>query len=340
MVSKAIETCVVEGEKYALIGLNVKMEGEFERCHPAPALWAFVDTAFTLPTHWREWLGKIRSEEMERCNLFLLSKSPSMRTEALDAENDELWRSVGDFYTGLVVASPFAPAHKPVHLTGSRRQSEIEVRQQQDLETPIPLLARAYPPVRLEDLDRAAVIAESLEFLRSTYQAGSTWQIFQTLRVYLEARTRLDILDRIHQYCRCIDGLILPDPGKTTRQFKNKTKLFIGDQHHSLMGEIYNIRSAVEHLHVDRYLQPFDRNVRLELIKREAIVEHIARTSLIKILSGRDLLSHFTSSNALAAFWNKPFVELRRIWGEPIDPYTALADFEPKYITDGVLGRV
>ena len=28
MVSKAIETCVVEGEKYALIGLHVKMEGE------------------------------------------------------------------------------------------------------------------------------------------------------------------------------------------------------------------------------------------------------------------------------------------------------------------------
>ena len=147
MVSKAVEKYVAEREKYALIGLNVKVEGQFECRRAAPELWAFVDTAFTLPTHWREWLGKIRSEEVERCNLFLLSKSPSLRLEELDAENDKLLRSVGDFYTGLVLASPFAPAHKPVQLTGSRRHSEIEVRQQQDLEAPIPLLARAYPAV-------------------------------------------------------------------------------------------------------------------------------------------------------------------------------------------------
>ena len=156
----------------------------------------------------------------------------------------------------------------------------------------------------------------------------------------MEARTRPDILDRIHQYCRCIDGLILPDQGKTRQQFKSRTQLFIGAQYHSLMSELYDIRSAVEHLHVDRYLEPFDRGVRLDLLTKEAIAEHIARTSLLKLLLDRSLLAHFTNSNVLAAFWKKPFVELRGIWGDPIDPLTALADFEPKYITDGALGRV
>lgn len=337
MATKTIESYIADGEKYALIGLDVKVEGEFEDCRVTPKLWVFNDTAFTLPTHWRKWLGTIRSEEMERCNLFMLSKSVSLRPQVLDTENDELTRSVEDFYTGLLLASPFAPAHRPVLITGSRQNSEIEVRQQQDLEFPIPLQARAYPPVWREDLDRAAAVAESLEFLRAP---GSTWRIFQTLRVYLVARTRQNIADRIHQYCRCIDGLILPDQGKTRQQFKSRTELFIGAQHHSMMSELYDIRSAVEHLHVDRYLEPFDRNVRLDLLKKESVVEHIARTSLARILSDRSLLAHFTNSNVLASFWKMPFAELRKIWGDPIDPLTALADLAPKYVTDAALGWV
>jgi hypothetical protein len=36
-----------------------------------------------------------------------------------------------------------------------------------------------------------------------------------TLHIYVEARSTPDILDRLHQYARCIDGLILPDAGKS-----------------------------------------------------------------------------------------------------------------------------
>ena len=96
----------------------------------------------------------------------------------------------------------------------------------------------------------------------------------------------------------------------------------------------------MEHLHVDRYLEPFDRNVRLDLLKKESVVEHIARTSLARILSDRSLLAHFTNSNVLASFWKMPFAELRKIWGDPIDPLTALADLAPKYVTDAALGWV
>jgi hypothetical protein len=42
----------------------------------------------------------------------------------------------------------------------------------------------------------------------------------------------------LHQYCRCIEGLILPDPGNTKKQFRSRTELFIGPKHHVLMGEL------------------------------------------------------------------------------------------------------
>ena len=102
--------------------------------------------------------------------------------------------------------------------------------------------------------------------------------------VYTEARTNREIVDRLHQYSRCIDGLILPDAGKTKQQFRSRTELFIGSGHHDLMGEIYDVRSAVEHLHENRYLEGFDRATRLDLLKKEAIIEHVSRTALARII--------------------------------------------------------
>jgi hypothetical protein len=47
----------------------------------------------------------------------------------------------------------------------------------------------------------------------------------------------------------------LPDAGKTQQQFKVRTELFIGPRHHDMMGEMYDVRSAVENLHENRYLE-------------------------------------------------------------------------------------
>ena len=75
-------------------------------------------------------------------------------------------------------------------------------------------------------------------------------------------------MDRLHQYCRCIDGLIVSKQGEAKSQFKSRTELFIGPRHHTLMGETYAVRSDVEHLHENKHLEVFDRNARLDLVKK------------------------------------------------------------------------
>ena len=52
------------------------------------------------------------------------------------------------------------------------------------------------------------------------------------------------------------------------------------------MAEIYEVRSAAEHLHEDRYLDPLLRATQVDLTKKEAIIEHIARTTLARIVLG------------------------------------------------------
>jgi len=46
-----------EGDKYAVIGLSVKLDAPVPLQEMTPQHWAFADAQFDVPAHWREWLG-------------------------------------------------------------------------------------------------------------------------------------------------------------------------------------------------------------------------------------------------------------------------------------------
>lgn len=144
-------------------------------------------------------------------------------------------------------------------------------------------------------------------------------------------------MDRLHQYCLCIDGLIVPDIGNTKRQFKSRTELFIGPRYHDMMGETYDVRSDVEHLHENKHLDVFDRTARLELVKKLEMMEFIVRSALVRILVEPILWPHFANTAALRSFWALEEKQRRALWGGAINPNDALADFDPRYISDAQL---
>lgn len=329
---------VDESEKYALVGLSVNVEKDVPQGLVAPGLWVASENQLQVPSHWKEWLGTIHVEEIEAANLFLLSKIKSKNPEVLDSENQSLQHLVSLFYVGLLLSSRFATAHKPIMLTGARQNGEMDFRQQGDFNIPTPSELKPFPALSAVDIETGARIADKIKRIEAASLPGGRWRFSRVLHLYQATRTVSDVLERLHQYSRCIDGLILPSVGETKRHFKSRTELFIGPKHHDLMGDIYDVRSAVEHLHENRYLENFNRDVRLELLKNEAIVEYIARTVISRIIENPVLWPHFANTTSLGAFWALPEAERRRIWGEPFDPMGTLADFDPKYIPDSALG--
>ena len=335
MNQKQAQNWIVDGEKYALLGLSVKVtDPDIAKLDLSPNFQIIGGNDFKVPDEWREWLGSIRVEEVEACDLFIAAKIKSKTPDILDGENIQLNRRVWGFYCGLLLSSTFSTAHKPVVLSGSCRDGEVGLRQIQDLDVPIANDFRPYPDVTPANLREAAAIAERLERLAATRRGSNRWRFNRVLQLYIQTRTEQDNLERIHQYARCIDGVILCDPGKSAKQFKSRSELFIGPGHHDLMGEIYEVRSAVEHLHEDRYLDPLTRPVQVDLIKKEAVIEHIARTTLARIVLNDALWPHFTSKTALAAFWAKPAADRQAIWGDPIDPMDALVEFDERYLPE------
>lgn len=329
---------IAEGEKYALVGLQVGLDGRPPPERVAPHLWALTSTTFEVPRHWREWLGSIRADQVVNSNLFLVAKLKSERPGVLDAENRSLQQRVERFYGGLLLSAMFSPSHRPFMLTGARSAGTIDVRQHSDLDLPAPQVFRPYPAIVANDVVLAAQLAQKLNAMVRKSERGGLWRLFRTLNTYVRTRTLREPLDRIHQYCRCIEGLILPDIGRTKQQFKSRTELFIGPRHHELMGALYDIRSDVEHLHENRYLEAFDRRIRLDLVKKEAIVEHIARTALARVSSQDRLWRYFGNTAALGRFWALSSDERREVWGDPIDPMVALRGFAASHLSDEMLG--
>ena len=328
-----------DGEKYALVGLQVKLRGEPPPERIAPNLWALTDTTFDVPPEWRGWLGSVRADQVEGSNLFLMSKLESTTPGVLDGENQSLQLRVRHFYAGLLLSAMFSPSHEPVMLTGAREDGAIGVRQQADLDRPAPQVFRPYPPLVAGDIELAAQLAQQLDAMWPDTQPVQLLRLLRTLNIYVKTRAIRECLDRIHQYCRCIEGLILPAIGNTKRQFKSRTQLFIGPTHHDLMGELYDIRSNVEHLHENRYLETFDREIRLDLVAKEAIVEFVVRSALARIIGNDALCANFGNTAALEAFWSLSPDERSDVWGDPIDPLEPLEDFDPRYLHDGRLGK-
>ena len=185
----------------------MKLEGTPPPEQVAPNLWVLTATTFDVPPAWRESLGSIRANEVESSNLFLVSKRGSTTPNILEGENQWLQQRGWYFYVGLLLSAMFSPSHKPVMLTGARRDGVIDVRQQKDLELPAPQIFRRYPPVVADDILLVAQLGQKLDGMLRETQPGELWPLFRTLHIYVETRAIGDLLDRIHQYCRCIDGL-------------------------------------------------------------------------------------------------------------------------------------
>lgn len=338
MADLKLANVIRDGEKFAMVALCVKTEKSLQSTCLGGKFWGLVSEHFQVPKYWKEWLGSIKSEEVESSNLLLVTKMHSESPDVIDQENKSIKHLAELFYVGLLLSSKFASAHKPVMLQGARVNGELGLRQIGDFELPQHSLIGRYPAVTGSDLNLAAHRAEKIREFEQREIKDGKWRLFRIMHLYQEARALPDILDRLHQYARCIEGLIVPCPGKTKRQFKSRTELFIGS-HQDLMGEIYDMRSAAEHLHENKYLETFSRNDRLNLVKKEAVAEYIARTCVVRIIETPALWPYFANTRSLNDFWKLDSSQRQALWGTLIDPHEPLIHFDPAKLSDAMLGK-
>jgi hypothetical protein len=108
-------TWIADGEKYALLGLAVKVtDPNIGKLNLAPHFRIIGESDFTIRMNSGSGSAASASKKSRPCDLFIAAKVRSATPDVLDGENVLLSNRVWGFYRGLLLSSTFATAHKPL----------------------------------------------------------------------------------------------------------------------------------------------------------------------------------------------------------------------------------
>ena len=293
---------------------------------------------FPVADHWQCWIGEVRVEQLQKAGCYILAKIPTNTPGILDGENEILMRRVCQVYDGLLIVEvPFC-ATRPFLLTGANVSGDISIRQISDLKMPVRCAFNESNILRKfdeADLRKASALGDALAAL---VVSPDHRRLKLALSAFLGGIHDRRFDERLHQFCRCIDGFICSRKGKGEADFVERSALFIDTGQEAFIRETYRMRNAVEHLRLaeDEAADCVDlRSQRLRVIERCVQVEEIARYCLQRVLLSSDLIALCKDEASLDQFWRCSEDDVRQAWGTPLDFNNCLATLiDSRYVTD------
>ena len=198
---------------------------------------------------------------------------PSKAPGVLDAENQLLRGRVCHFFTGLTLASKFTAFDTPFFCYGKPgRRRDRRSKLWQSLIAPSGAIVDKYPAIGERQLQEAAPIGARLQAFNGPWQADR-WRFFRCLGIYEATRIELDMLNRIYQFTRCIEGLIAAEQRRRQLDISStERRIHWPARRAADASDLYAVRSDIEHLHEHKLLQLRDRaGLALRLAELEAV---------------------------------------------------------------------
>lgn len=315
---------IEKSEKFALVfavGLN-KSEELNEPLKLNDNIWFLPSVPIQNNNFWQKSLGTLTTDKLGESNFCLVIKQHSDSPNILDTENNLLVKHVMDlFYCIIFQGIPME--NDAYYLTGANINGKVDVR-----EYSMPISIRktcgkiynktyyaALSTVTPSTLKQAIIMSNAYHILRAESEYRRLRDGFHSLyRAIKEDYAAF----RIHDYVRAIEALIKPQYGRIKRDFihRSQTLAKACPEVPKLLTDIYNLRSASEHL--DDWLKPLDGNDGIAM-ERLWQVENLALKSYTKLLINPSLLQIFKTDNDIECFWGLRDDEKQVKWNNPVD---------------------
>jgi hypothetical protein len=324
---------VPPNHKYGLIALDGAAAFE-QPIDLGNGYFALARRLVELPAHWKEWLGTVRTDRIERAGLVLLATVPTERPEDIDADNDLAGRRVDNLFWGLLAAGHLRFEGEGTRLTGAHGAGGIDVRQESGTMLVVRLRGINTSHVSEADCRRAALLAEQVTTLLGS---PGMLRLKLALRTFMVGFSEYDLGERIHQFVRAMaDGIA---NSWRNDEFRRKSALFVGDRDDDLetCRELYMMRSNAEHFNEpDERIEPRlpVREGLLRGYRRALQSEFLARYCFTRVLERPSLWQYFVSKDRLDDFWNLDPTVRAELWGPPMDLAAALSPFDPSVVPD------
>lgn len=269
---------------------------------------------------WKEWIGSIRMERLGRANLVLFLEEPSDNPEILDAVHQRLDKDLSLLFYMLHLRTGIEIADGADLLCGSSVNRVPGIRQMSQMPAFHHSKGWKRAPVTTDWLEdavslRAGVTAMETDKTRFRRVIRGLNTLFNGLKETGQ--------DRLHQFVRSLEALILPDIGRTEKQFVHRCQTFAraGDDTRALLVEAFAMRSDTEHLNPwDEAVQSYPADQRDDVCwHRTRQIEHLASDAYSRLLRDAAIRQHFETEAAIAAFWKLPDDQRRALWGKPHD---------------------
>lgn len=260
------------GNKFSCIALaNARVVRELRASiELGDEMWILFEPPFELAPHWQEWIGTVRAEYLSRANLVVLTHHPSSSAGIVDGENEALTKKCLSLLYALFVAEVFHHDGGLI-LSGANVDGTVNVRQVSNLET-------LYRPngvstVRVDAalVQKASAIAGGM---RAVYTPGGhSKRLHRGFHAWIKGIMEFYGDDRLHQFVRAVEAVIMPAIGKSKKQFVHRGQVFAGNSTtaRTLLGELYDLRGQAEHLHLfDAVLAVHPQNERESIALRRA----------------------------------------------------------------------
>jgi hypothetical protein len=181
---------------------------------------------------------------------------------------------------------------------------------------------------------------ELRELISAMEQSGGYKRLFRILNIHYNALLSQSPEERLHDFCRCIEGFILPDKGKTTRQFRSRTALFVGSKAGDYMHRLHETRSLIEHLQTLEFSDwpKAKKDCQLIILEGALVAEAISRYCIERLITNKALWPHFVDDHALASFWQLSDAQRAGKWGDVLDLTALRKAFDPASVPAYFLG--
>ncbi len=290
-----------------------------EAVHLGEGMWALPSNPFTLDQRWREWIGKIRAEQIDRCNFFLVAVRRSVRPDVLDDENETLRKIINRLLHGLLLQG--IPNHVDGFvLTGAKLTTETHIRQFWEMR-------QFYNSSPKHPIRFTKISCQKAKDFEAGYGDIETSKDYFRIRRGMTALSRgisePSMQERIHEYVRALEALVKTKIGQSEAQFIHRCQSFAiaSNEVRSILRESYKIRSAVEHMNLVDTVYPGRALADIERIlgKRIRQIEALASSAYLRIASSPAHAQLFQTDATIDAFWAKPDHERSALWGKRLN---------------------
>ena len=305
------------GQKFSVIALERATTKLPDTVELAPGLAVAPTAPVEFDGLWPKWLGTIRAEAVAKANLVIVATMDSNNPRLMDAEDQGLETRVWWLFRSLLfVGVPHYDEGLLFH--GANIEGIPTIRSVADLDPYLPAYEGKPLWVSATDVGKAYDIYCVLSCVwnnRAKYQ-----RLKRGITAFLKGLSEDEADYRIHQCCRAIEALILPEPQKTTAQFIERSQTFVTARGVSqVLHDIYQLRCHVEHLHGfdSFYLEKTaqEREALFALRARQA--EAIARAAYQRILLDPAMIAFFEDEDSIASFWKHTCAQRKKMWGKP-----------------------